>query len=79
MTPEDDDWLAGQMLLPEPYREFKANLLRYALSAGLEALPLDEEEGNRHMPRGLCIWECQDPEVAFQSVHFMVYIQVHGG
>ena len=60
MPPEDDDWLAGRVPLPEPYSEFKANLLRYAPSAGVEALPLDEEEGYRHMPRGLSIWECQD-------------------
>jgi hypothetical protein len=79
MPPEDDDWLDGPVPLPEPDDEFKANILRYAPSAAVEAIPLADEEGDAHMPIGVLIWECQEPEVPFRSRNYLVYFLAHGG
>lgn len=66
------------MPLPEPKEDFRANLLRYGPSGGVEVLPLDEGEGYGNMPGGLLLWECQDPELSFFSHDYMVYLRAHG-
>lgn len=78
MPPKDDNWLGGQVPLPEPETTFKANLLRYAPSGGVEALPLAGGEGYANIPKGTLIWEGQDPELPFCLQHFIVYLRAHG-